>query len=334
MECLTSLNALVAKLDEAKQKKKISDDAFRQTLSGWYLSPKVFGECPQDPLSAEYKSFQLGIYERLTNHTYHVANEKTDFILDHELQWPYPYGTKSAQTVGAHLLGYGWLIQKMNLPPDSHILEIGSGYGALTVHLARMGYQVTCLDVSEPLLNFVKMRTAEVPQQIKTICGDMATVSIPEQYDAVIFNASLHHSVEHRSVIDRLDSLLLPNGVVAFASEPIWSRKSKVVPYPWGIRLDGLSIWSICEWGWLELGFQENYFVQLINNAGFHLTRYTPRLAGTTDIWLARKEKRSHSLSNIIHLPFKKYDLDVESELIRLRMLGLKGLQLISRLRR
>ena len=318
MKAITSFDRLTSKMNEAEAKRAISDDAFRQSLASWYLSPSIIGEIPKDPYSAEFKEFQYKLYEDLTNEAYSVSNEETDFNFDHELLWPYPYSTKSAHTVGNQLMGYGWLIQKMNLPPESHILEIGSGYGALTMHLARMGYRVTCLDISSSLLEFIKARTSHLPQQVKTICGDMATVEIPDIFDAVIFNASLHHSMEHRSVVRRLDSLLAPNGIVAFTSEPVVADDSDLVPYPWGIRLDGLSIWSICKWGWLELGFQESYFVHLLKAVGLKVTRYNLGLSGHTDIWIAAKTDFLDSSSAAADTSLE-YDVDFETEVIRLR---------------
>jgi protein-L-isoaspartate O-methyltransferase len=320
MKALTSFEQLTAKLNEAEEKQAISDDAFREAVSSWYLSPAIFGEIPNDPFSPEFKAFQLKIYERLTDKVYDVANEETVFNFDHEILWPYPYGTKSAQTVGTHLMGYGWLIKAMNLPAESRILEIGSGYGSLTVHLASMGYRVTCLDISSSLLTFTKARTDHLPQQIKTICGDMATVEIGESFDAIILNASLHHSLEHRAVIERLEPLLAANGIVAFTAEPVVGDDSVYVPYPWGIRLGGLSIWSICKWGWLELGFQESYFIRILHDAGWKLTRYNLGISGHTDVWIAARARVKDS-SSAVKSTSQAYDIDPEIEIIRLRKL-------------
>jgi SAM-dependent methyltransferase len=319
MKAVLSFEELSTKIKEAEEAQSISDDAFRKSLTGWYFSPPLIDDCPADPFSAAYKAFQLDFYERLTNQGYAVTNEETDFNFEQEIKWPYPYGTRSADTVGTHLLGYGWLIKKMALPPESRILEIGSGYGALTYHLARMGYQVSCLDISQSLLNFVQARTASAPQEIEIICGDMATVDIPGTYDAVIFNASLHHSLEHRAVVQRLASILAPAGIIAFTSEPVVPQDSILVPYPWGIRLGGLGIWSIIQWGWMELGFQEPYFLRLLQAAGYHATRYNLGISGQTDVWIAsRSERRETSTGSGSSL---MYDVDLETEVIRLRRL-------------
>ena len=35
--------------------------------------------------------------------------------------------------------------------------------------------------------------------------------------------------------------------------------------YPWGPRLDGLSVWSTRTYGWLELGFDSDYFTTALS---------------------------------------------------------------------
>lgn len=320
MEVVTDFDRLESKLDAAEKAAAVSDNAFRQSLASWYLSPALVGQIPADPFSHEYETFQRELYKRLANKEYDIVNEATDFDFDHSFLWPYPYSTKSAQTVGIHLMGYGWLIRKMNLPPESRILEIGSGFGPLTVHLASMGYRVTCLDISEPLLDFVKARTAHLPQPVKTICGDMATAELGGPYDAVIFNASLHHSFEHREIVQRLDSILIADGIVAFTAEPVVADNSRLLPYPWGIRLDGLGIWAVCKEGWLELGFQESYFIQVLNEAGWKLKRADLGISGQTDVWIGSREGESASLS-VENSTSRAYDVDLETEVIRLRSL-------------
>ncbi|MCA9873241.1 MAG: class I SAM-dependent methyltransferase [Anaerolineales bacterium] len=324
MEILTSLDQLPPKLAEAEQKQALSDDAFRQAVSSWCLSTAVWGEVPPDPYSEAYKAFQLNIYEHLTGRPYQVSNEDTTFDFAHELQWPYPYGTQSARTVGTSLMGYGWLIKKMNLPAGSRILEIGSGYGSLTIHLAGMGYHVTCLDINPAFLDFIHARTGSLPRPPQTVCGDMATVELDETFDAVIFNASLHHSLEHRAVIRRLDDWVVPHGLVAFTAEPVLGNHAVQLPYPWGIRLDGLSLWSICKWGWLELGFQEAYFVQMLQDAGWQLKRSSLGLAGQTDVWLAARERVDDWYAADIFAAYgdgEAYGMDLEAEVLRLRQL-------------
>ena len=323
---------LPAKINEAEEMRNVSDDAFRQSLASWYLAADTFGPIPKDPYSEEFRAFQLSIYQQLAQQSYQTENEAIEFDFDQELLRPYPYATQSFQTVGHHLTGLGWLIEKMSLPPGSEILEIGSGYGSLTVHLANMGYKVTCLDINERLLAFIKARTENFLVPIKTICGDMATVEIDGEFDAVIFNASFHHSLEHEWIIQRLDSVLSPKGLLVFVTEPVVSRFSSAVPYPWGIRLDGLSVWSIHKWGWLELGFQQAYFIQMLKAEGWKLSRHDLGFSPQTDIWIATKANQPLNWLRWVQSAVFGYEFDLETGMIRLVKKVSRGFQAIGRL--
>ncbi len=59
-----------------------------------------------------------------------------------------------------------------------------------------------------------------------------------------------------------------PGGKVLWAGEPI-----APMGYPWGLRLDGYSLWSTRTHGWLELGFDETYFAEILARTGWRATR-------------------------------------------------------------
>ncbi len=69
-------------------------------------------------------------------------------------------------------------------------------------------------------------------------------------------------------MLRNLHRIVRPGGTVFFASEPV--EKSN---YPWGPRLDGLSVWSTRTYGWLELGFDTDYFMTALARTGWRGTR-------------------------------------------------------------
>jgi len=75
------------------------------------------------------------------------------------------------------------------------------------------------------------------------------------------------------------------DGIVAFASEPITDS----FPLPWGLRLDGMSAWSIRNFGWLELGYQESYFRELMATNHWSVTKHVCTDTHLGVIFLARK---------------------------------------------
>lgn len=306
-------------LDEAAALAKTSDAAFREKLQGICFADKFeFGQS-FDPLSLGYRDAQLGLYERIAGKPYGVINEYTNFDFDEALRWPFPYASQSASLVGDYLISYGYFIKSMQLPPHAKVLEIGSGYGPLTMHMASMGYQMTCLDISRSLLDYVQARTHALPTPVHTICGDMTSVDIPGTFDAVIFYESFHHCLDHAQMLKRVPALLNPAGLLAFAAEPIVPDSSEIVPYPWGLRMDGLSIWSIRRWGWLELGFQEGYFRKLLQNQGWTVKRRNLMGSGLTDVWLAVQDAFD---KRVVDNDYSgDTQLDLHAEVVRLRTL-------------
>jgi SAM-dependent methyltransferase len=99
----------------------------------------------------------------------------------------------------------------------------------------------------------------------RLLCRDFAGVAqLEDRFDAIVFDASFHHCSDHRALLASLVDRLKSEGKVLFAAEPI----DETLPMPWGLRLDGGSVWSSRCFGWLELGFTETYF-----RAGFSVEK-------------------------------------------------------------
>ena len=122
------------------------------------------------------------------------------------------------------------------------------------------------------------------PGRVTVSRGDMLTFACEDRFDAAVFFESFHHCADHLAMLRRLHDLVRPGGVVLFASEPVQS-----LDYPWGPRLDGLSVWSSRTYGWLELGFDRAYFERALARTGWsgQRCRLGP-VAGETDVIVAR----------------------------------------------
>ena len=107
----------------------------------------------------------------------------------------------------------------------------------------------------------------------------------PERrFDAAVFFESFHHCSDHLVMLRRLHDIVRPGGVVLFAAEPV-----QRLDYPWGPRLDGLSVWSSRTHGWLELGFDIQYFERALTRTGWAgERRRLGRGLGEADVIVAR----------------------------------------------
>ncbi len=78
-------------------------------------------------------------------------------------------------------------------------------------------------------------------------------------------------------------------GFLVLGGEPIVPTGSFAVPYPWGLRMDGLSLWYIRRHGWMELGFEEGYFRSLLEGMGWSVSFKSNRALPLMDVWMARR---------------------------------------------
>ena len=104
-----------------------------------------------------------------------------------------------ARYVDAHI--------REHVPHAKRILELGSGTGAHAEHLARMGYSVHGIEVSERMLTRSLERKVDLPIQVAGgltfDIGDVRSVRTGQYYDVVI---SLFHVVSYQSRNSDLDA--------------------------------------------------------------------------------------------------------------------------------
>lgn len=269
---LADLDQMLRKLDAAH---KISDDELRKLFPTFCM--EFSSKVPNDPYSDEYAQKQFDLYHRISGRSYSIANEQSVFDVGSATVSPFPYYTKSCKTVGDHLTAIAHLIRVMDLKPGAKIVEFGPGWGNTTLVLAMMGFDVTAIDIESNFCDLINRRAKQAGVKICVINADFSWIEqITEPVDAVIFFESFHHCSDHLSLIKGLNNVVKADGKVYFASEPI----TPDFPIPWGVRLDGESLWAIRRNGWLELGFSEKYFLATLQKFNWvvdkHITSSLP----------------------------------------------------------
>ena len=100
------------------------------------------------------------------------------------------------------------------LKNTKHLLEPGCGSGRLVTAMARQGYKLTGLDLSQPMLNYLRRRLSRNNLNASVITGDMTTMRLGRKFDAAFctFNTFRHllnenDTIAHlRSVANHLHS--------------------------------------------------------------------------------------------------------------------------------
>jgi SAM-dependent methyltransferase len=292
MKYITNLTDLDQELAYVDSQFKISDDCGRAALSNFCYSISC-DSIPKDPFSKDYYDFQMRLYSILSGRSdYTISNEESVFNLEENRNCPFPYYTGSASTVGDQLLAIGYIIKKTNLPANSKVIEFGPGWGNLTLALAQMGHNVTCVEVEKRFIELIKYRSRDIKNQIRFFQQDMLEFSehSDEKYDAVFFYESFHHCRDPINLIKNLSRVVKEDGIICFASEPFVLCPSEIITSPWGIRLDGMSVWSIRRFGWMELGFDINFFIKLLSDYGFISVRIFSDISPLTNLIISKKK--------------------------------------------
>ena len=244
---------------------------------------------PEDPFSDAYRDWTWDLYRAVSGRAgYDTGHEASPFDLAAALERPFPYQTGSLALVGRDLVARGHLLECLADAVGAHVgprrvVEFGPGWGNLTRDLVATGLDVTAVELDEKFCRLIEHR-CDGPGRVTVELGDMLGFAATEPFDAAVFFESFHHCADHLAMLRRLHDMVRPGGVVLFAAEPIQN-----LDYPWGPRLDGLSVWSSRTYGWLELGFDCAYFDRALARTGWSGRRL--RLgagAGETDVIVAR----------------------------------------------
>jgi SAM-dependent methyltransferase len=249
---------------------------------------------PEDPFSEAYQEWTWDLYRCISGRAgYDTAHEASPFDLAAALERPFPYQTGSLALVGRDLVARGHLLDCLAdivpvAPEPRRVVEFGPGWGNLTSDLAATGLDVTAVELDEKFCRLITQRCAG-PGRVTIAPGDMLAFACEERFDAAIFFESFHHCADHLAMLRRLHDIVRPGGAVLFAAEPI-----QKLDYPWGPRLDGLSVWSSRTHGWLELGFDSAYFDRALARTGWSGRRIKLGAApGEPDVIVARAARRN-----------------------------------------
>jgi SAM-dependent methyltransferase len=277
-----SVDELEAELDRATALMATAPDEAHALLQSFVLA--LPSSPPANPFSDAYREWTWDLYRRISGRdSYDTSHEASPFDLALARERPFPYQSGSLTMVGRDLAARGHLLSCLSELGPRRVVEFGPGWGNLTADMVATGLAVTAVEVDENFCRLVAER-AHGPGRLEVEQADMLTFFAGRRYDAAVFYESFHHCADHLAMLRHLHGIVLPEGAVFFAAEPV-----QRLDYPWGPRLDGLSVWSSRTHGWLELGFDERYFFQALARTGWRgERRQAGSRPGETDVIVAR----------------------------------------------
>jgi len=290
MRVIRDLAELDAKIAECDRAEAVSDDALRAVFGTFRMDPPA--ALPADPFAPEYRERQLGLYREVAGRPCSTGNEASVFDVERAALRPFPFTTGSGRTAGEHFMAIGFLLRAMALPPNSRVLEFGPGWGNTTTMLAKLGHRVTAVDIEPRSCELLRRRVAREGVEVEAVNADFLWAEGEEargRFDAALFFECFHHCADHLRLLRALRGALAPGGRVFFAAEPI----SPGFPMPWGLRLDGDSLWAARKNGRMELGFRDDYFQEALSRTGWVGRKHACPDPAWASVWEAGRREET-----------------------------------------
>lgn len=121
-----------------------------------------------------------------------------------------------------HFCDFANVAVALALPAGSRILDVGCGSGWLSEFFARLGYDVTGIDISPDLVEIARARVEsvaygadhETPLRCRFLVHDAEGSPLADEFDAVVCYDSLHHFVDERAVVSNLSAMTRYGGAL------------------------------------------------------------------------------------------------------------------------
>jgi len=147
------------------------------------------------------------------------------------------------------------------------VADLGAGEGDLTLILGRYARQVTAVDQSNRMLNYIEDRAKElgIAEQIKTIEGDMEQLPLQDGlFDVVFLSQALHHAAHPPTALSEAARILKTKGRLIILDLAQHTQE-----------------WLRDEWADQWMGFEENELKEWIESTGLSVV-LSERLKGST----------------------------------------------------
>lgn len=103
-------------------------------------------------------------------------------------------------------------LESVNAKPGDHILDIGSGWGAVVEHFGKKGVRVTSLTISKSSQKFVQKIIDEQNLPCKVILEHFFEHNPDHKYDAIVNCGVTEHLPNYEASLKHYEKLLKPGG--------------------------------------------------------------------------------------------------------------------------
>ena len=194
-----------------------------------------------------------------------------------------PFAAPPTFELAMCLRTFSHIVEQLQLGPLAQVLDVGCGPGWLSEYLARCGYAVTGIDISEEMVEIARKRVAAIESPIgeglepaaEFYAMPVAELPWDGRFDAAILYDTLHHFDDEVATLRAIRRTLLPGG-------RIYIREG-VIPDP-GSEGEEVLLEEMRTYGTLESPFDPRYLQQAVEDAGFANVRRFLELDALLDL--------------------------------------------------
>jgi SAM-dependent methyltransferase len=185
-----------------------------------------------------------------------------------------PFSVPPGRELVECLRVFSHIVSRLDLGVRAQVLDVGCGPGWLSEFLARCGYAVTGVDVSEDMVEIARKRIAAIDAPIGQGVEPLAefhampVLDLPwnHRFDAAVLYDAMHHFHDEVETLRAIRRALAPGGRI-FIHEG-------VRPAP-GSEGEEQLVAEMEQYGTLESPFDPEYLVSVLGEAGFErVSRY------------------------------------------------------------
>ena len=183
-----------------------------------------------------------------------------------------PFSAPPSFELATCLRTFAHIVDQLTLGLRAQVLDVGCGPGWMSEYLARCGYWVTGIDISEDMVEIARLRVAQISGQV----GDgidphaefhaMPVRDMPwaDRFDAAILYDTMHHFDNELETLRVILGTLVPGGTIYI--------REGARPAP-GSESEQALIEEMRTWSTLESPFDPRYLLQVVRDAGFEDVR-------------------------------------------------------------
>jgi SAM-dependent methyltransferase len=179
-----------------------------------------------------------------------------------------PFSAPPNYELATCLRTFAHVVDQLGLGLRAQVLDVGCGPGWMSEFLARCGYWVTGVDISEDMVEIARLRVSRIPEQV----GDgveplaefhaMPVRDMPwtDRFDAAILYDTMHHFDDELETLMVIRRTLVPGGTIYIregARPPAGSEGEQALIEEMRVRRT------------LEAPFDPGYLLEIVHEAGF-----------------------------------------------------------------